>query len=83
MDEANFGPISLEPILFRNKRREGREGQQYNNQQTHPHPDARRSHVKTFSGKPSQVFEGGITCDETWIYHYDPSSKHQSMKWTK
>ncbi|UYV82426.1 hypothetical protein LAZ67_21002058 [Cordylochernes scorpioides] len=25
--------------------------------------------------------KGAITCDETWVYHYDPSSKRQSMQW--
>ena len=22
-----------------------------------------------------------VTCDETWLYHYDPESKQESMEW--
>ncbi|UYV76665.1 hypothetical protein LAZ67_14001638 [Cordylochernes scorpioides] len=31
--------------------------------------------LETFSGEPSQMFEGVITWDETFIYEYDPSSE--------
>jgi hypothetical protein len=27
------------------------------------------------------VLENIFTCDETWIFQYDPETKRQSMRW--
>ncbi|UYV82033.1 hypothetical protein LAZ67_21000525 [Cordylochernes scorpioides] len=35
--------------------------------------------IESYPGPASETFKGVITCDETWVYHYDPSSKRQSM----
>ncbi|UYV84924.1 hypothetical protein LAZ67_X004027 [Cordylochernes scorpioides] len=30
--------------------------------------------IESYTGPASEAFKGVITCDETWVYHYDPSS---------
>ncbi|UYV75316.1 hypothetical protein LAZ67_12003473 [Cordylochernes scorpioides] len=37
--------------------------------------------IESYPGPASEAFKGVITCDETRVYHYDPSSKRQSMQW--
>ncbi|UYV68317.1 hypothetical protein LAZ67_5003844 [Cordylochernes scorpioides] len=37
---------------------------------------------ESYPGLASETFKGVITCDETWVYLYDSSSKLQSMEWT-
>lgn len=32
---------------------------------------------------PTSVFDRIVTGDETWVRHYDPKSKHESMQWVK
>lgn len=32
---------------------------------------------------PENIFHRIITCDETWIHHYDPETKQQSMQWQR
>lgn len=32
---------------------------------------------------PASVFERIVTGDETWVHHYDPESKQESMQWHK
>ncbi|KAF7246332.1 GREB1-like protein [Varanus komodoensis] len=32
---------------------------------------------------PSSIFNRIVTGDETWIHHYDPESKQESMQWRK
>src|SRR5215510_13046648 len=38
--------------------------------------------IDSFPGAPHVAFKGVITCDETCVYHYDPSSKCKSKQWT-
>jgi len=33
------------------------------------------------SEKDPNILENTITCDESWIFQYDPESKRQSMRW--
>ncbi|UYV71100.1 hypothetical protein LAZ67_8001714 [Cordylochernes scorpioides] len=35
--------------------------------------------IKSYPGPASEAFKGVITCEETWVYHYDPFSKRQSI----
>ncbi len=37
---------------------------------------AKWKHEKTY-------FDNGVTCDKSWVYHYDPKMKQQSMCWVK
>ena len=30
---------------------------------------------------PNDFLSGSVTTDETWLYHYDPETKQQSMEW--
>jgi hypothetical protein len=32
---------------------------------------------------PRQVLERIVTADETWLHHYEPESKAQSMAWKR
>ncbi|KAF7235648.1 hypothetical protein EYD10_17547, partial [Varanus komodoensis] len=32
---------------------------------------------------PSSIFDRIVTGDETWVHHYDPESKQESMQWHK
>lgn len=32
---------------------------------------------------PSNIFDRLVTGDETWVHHYDPESKQESMQWVK
>ena len=53
-------------------------------QLAHTFPEARtyRLLVYEFGDMPSRwakVFQKLITQDETWVYHYDPETKAQSM----
>lgn len=32
---------------------------------------------------PNKIFHRIVTCDETWIHHYDPETKQQSMQWQR
>ena len=34
-----------------------------------------------FSGNPSDFLSRLVTMDETWLYHYDPETKQQSLEW--
>ncbi|UYV84507.1 hypothetical protein LAZ67_X002409 [Cordylochernes scorpioides] len=38
--------------------------------------------IESYMEPASESFKGIKMCDEAWVYHYDPSSKHQSMQWT-
>lgn len=32
---------------------------------------------------PESVFRRIVTCDETWVHHYDPETKQQSSQWRR
>jgi hypothetical protein len=34
-----------------------------------------------FGHKPNDFLSQLVTVDETWLYHYDPETKQQSMEW--
>jgi len=36
---------------------------------------------KFFQHDPNDFLSQLVTMDETWLYHYDPESKQQSMEW--
>jgi len=37
--------------------------------------------LETFRRNPNDFLSRLVTMDETWLYHYDPETKQQSMKW--
>ena len=37
--------------------------------------------LEFFRGDPNDFLSRLVTLDETWLYHYDPESKQQSMEW--
>ena len=37
--------------------------------------------LKHFERSSDNFFERLITVDETWLHHYDPETKQQSMQW--
>ena len=38
-------------------------------------------HLEFFRRDPNYFLSRLVTMDETWLYHYDPETKQQSMKW--
>lgn len=51
-------------------------------------PDQKRSRVlhseaslAKFSADPDEFLSRFVTVDETWVHHFDPESKQQSMEW--
>ena len=34
-----------------------------------------------FRRDPNDILSRLVTMDETWLYHYDPETKHQSVEW--
>jgi len=38
-------------------------------------------HLKFFRLDPNDFLLSLMTMDETWLYHYDPETKQQSMEW--
>ena len=38
-------------------------------------------HLVFFRRDPHDFLSRLVTIDETWLYHYDPETKHQSMEW--
>jgi len=37
--------------------------------------------LEFFRCDPNNFLSGLVTMDETWLYHYDPETKQQSMEW--
>jgi len=37
--------------------------------------------LKFFRSDPNDFLSRLVTMDETWLYHYDPETKQQSMEW--
>jgi len=37
--------------------------------------------LEFFRGDPNDFLSRLVTMDETWLYHYDPETKQQSMEW--
>jgi len=37
--------------------------------------------VESFRRDPNDFLSRLVTMDETWLYHYDPETKQQSMQW--
>lgn len=42
---------------------------------------AAREFLAMVEDDPDELFSRIVTCDETWIHHYDPETKQQSMQW--
>ena len=42
--------------------------------------DVRVDMLERMANEPN-LLESVVTCDETWIFTYDPESKRQSMQW--
>jgi len=38
-------------------------------------------HLAFFRRSPNDILSQLVTMDETWLYHYDPETKQQSMEW--
>jgi len=38
-------------------------------------------HLEFFRHDPNDFLSRLVTMDETWLYHYDPETKQQSMEW--
>jgi len=38
-------------------------------------------HLESFRHDPHDFLSRLVTMDETWLYHYDPETKQQSMDW--
>jgi len=38
-------------------------------------------HLEFFRRDPNDFLSQLVTMDETWLYHYDPDTKQQSMEW--
>jgi len=38
-------------------------------------------HLEFFRHDPNYFLSRPVTMDETWLYHYDPETKQQSMEW--
>jgi len=38
-------------------------------------------HLEFFRRDPTDFLSRLVTMDETWLYHYDPETKQQSMEW--
>jgi len=38
-------------------------------------------HLEFFRRDPNDFLSRLVTMDETWLYHYDPETKQQSMEW--
>jgi len=38
-------------------------------------------HLEFFRRVPDNFLSQLVTMDETWLYHYDPETKQQSMEW--
>jgi len=37
--------------------------------------------LEFFQHDPNDFLSGLVAMDETWLYHYDPETKQQSMEW--
>ena len=52
-----------------------------NAQDRHLRVAATRKHLERFDTNRSEFVEHLVTGDETWIHHWDPESKQESMQW--
>jgi len=44
-------------------------------------PVVRAANLEYFRRDPNDFLSRLVTMDETWLYHYDPETKQQSMEW--
>jgi len=52
-----------------------------NGDQKHQRCQSSEKILEFFRRDPNEILSRLVTLDETWLYHYDPETKQQSMEW--
>jgi len=52
-----------------------------NADQKHQRCQSSEQYLEFFRRDPNDFLSRLVTMDETWLHHYDPETKQQSMKW--